>query len=191
MKLYTSQTSPLRIAEISIPNINGKIGLTLCPGKKGPSAQRHTWARDLEADLSAIVAWRAKSIVSLLESNEFEMLGVNGLGLAIKQRGIDWYHVEIMDGQRPDGRFLNRWPALSATLASQLRCDERVLIHCRGGLGRTGTVAAILLVDLNVDVNSAIAMVRAARPGAIETLDQEAFVGEYAGVAATTSLAGR
>ena len=45
--------------------------------------------------------------------------------------------------------------------------------HCRGGLGRAGMISARLLVESGVEPEVAIAKVRAARPGAIETREQE------------------
>lgn len=45
-----------------------------------------------------------------------------------------------------------------------------------GGLGRTGTIAAMLLVEFGSKPGDAITAVRAARAGAIETVEQENFV---------------
>jgi ADP-ribosyl-[dinitrogen reductase] hydrolase len=53
---------------------------------------------------------------------------------------------------------------------------RHVLLHCMGGLGRSGMVAARLLVELGEEPRTAIQRVRAARPGAIETAAQEAYV---------------
>ena len=53
---------------------------------------------------------------------------------------------------------------------------EDVYVHCKGGLGRAGTIAARLLVELGVSPKQAIADVRAARPGAIQTREQERYV---------------
>jgi ADP-ribosyl-[dinitrogen reductase] hydrolase len=57
-----------------------------------------------------------------------------------------------------------------------LQTGGSVLIHCRGGLGRTGTIAARLLVELGWQPRAAIEAVRGARPGAIETPQQERHV---------------
>ena len=55
------------------------------------------------------------------------------------------------------------------------------MVHCRGGLGRTGTVAACVLIALHrYSANEAIAAVRAARKGTVQTSEQEDFVRLFA-----------
>jgi protein-tyrosine phosphatase len=76
----------------------------------------------------------------------------------------------------PDARFEQAWDVAGEELRSILRRGSDVLVHCRGGLGRAGTIAARLLVELGVEPAAAIANVRAVRPGTIETSDQEKFV---------------
>ena len=57
-----------------------------------------------------------------------------------------------------------------------LQNGEDVLVHCRGGLGRAGTIGARLLVELGMEPVKAIQQIRAVRPGAIETKAQENHV---------------
>ena len=57
-----------------------------------------------------------------------------------------------------------------------LREGRNILVHCRGGLGRAGTIAARLLIEIGIDPKIAISEVRAVRPGAIETVEQEKYV---------------
>ena len=47
-----------------------------------------------------------------------------------------------------------------------------MVVHCRGGLGRSGLVAASVLVALGHPSGEAIRIVRVAREGALETPDQ-------------------
>lgn len=56
------------------------------------------------------------------------------------------------------------------------------MVHCKGGLGRAGTIAARLLVELGTDPSDAISKVRGVRTGAIETSAQERYVLSHAPV---------
>lgn len=62
--------------------------------------------------------------------------------------------------------------------ARDLMDGSRIVVHCKGGLGRAGTVACLLLygVQMAKNAHEAMAIVRAVRPRAIETPAQEAFL---------------
>jgi protein-tyrosine phosphatase len=64
---------------------------------------------------------------------------------------------------------------LTAAVAGALLAGESVLIHCAGGNGRTGLVAACVLQALGVDQDEAVAVVRAAG-SQTENAEQKAFV---------------
>jgi ADP-ribosyl-[dinitrogen reductase] hydrolase len=171
--MKTSLTDPLRIAEISPSGATGVIGLTLCPGKKDQDAG---WDRDLDIDVSAIRAWGAEVVVSLIETSEFELLKVKDLPRTVEERGMRWVHLPIVDVSVPNRKFEAQWIAAGAELRGVVRCGGRVLVHCRGGLGRAGTITARLLVELGADPNEAIRAVRHVRHGATETREQERHV---------------
>ena len=84
----------------------------------------------------------------------------------------------IADLNAPGPEFEVGWPGV-AQLRRSVGDGGRVLIHCRGGLGRAETVAACLLVDLGAKPRDAVKRVRAARPNAIETAEQERYVLSY------------
>jgi ADP-ribosylglycohydrolase/protein-tyrosine phosphatase len=170
----TSETDPLQIAEVSAGA--GVVGITLCPGKQGDSVFGAGWARDLEADIEVIRSWGAAAVVTLIEDHEFDLLGVEALPAAVTAAGIEWHHLPITDVSVPDQRFELRWPLAWSRLRPRLATGERVLVHCRGGLGRAGMIASRLLVEFGAAPEVAIATVRTARPGAIETAAQETWV---------------
>ena len=101
----------------------------------------------------------------------------------LQKRGIEWHHLPIVDVKPPGAEFEAAWRTSGPRLLELLRSGLRVLVHCRGGLGRAGTVSARLLVELGVAPVEAIRQVRRARPGAIETPAQERYVLELDGAA--------
>ena len=170
----TSITHPLRIDDL--PLGNGRLGITFCPGKKGDSVFGAAWDRDLDLDMDAIKGWGASAVLSLIEDHEFEMLGVAKLGEAVKGRGIEWVHFPIRDLDTPTDEVMVTWAAISAQLNAILERGGRVLVHCRGGRGRAGTIAALMLIERGWSAPQAISDVRAVRPGAIETEEQERWL---------------
>ena len=175
MSTRTSITDPLRIATLDLPT-GGRIGVTFCPGKCDDSARTGSWSRDLEVDLRAIVSWGASTLVTLIETHEFHSLRVPSLGASAQAQGLVWHHLPIRDVSAPDASFEHAWKSVGAELRQRLRRGESLVVHCRGGLGRAGTVAARLLVELGEAPAEALERVRAVRPGAVETPAQERCV---------------
>ena len=180
--MRTSITHPLEIASVRASPVMGRIGLTLCPGKQQRGAATGAWARDLGADLDAIAEWGAVAVVTLLEEAEMKRLGVENLGTEVAARGMEWWHFPIKDGGVLDEKQSTPWwLTCYYHLLPILRDGFDVLIHCKGGLGRAGMIAGDLLVQLGLDSEAAVDLVRAARPGAIENREQEVHVMQLRG----------
>jgi len=172
----TSQTHPLQIAEVRMSPAYGRIGITFCPGKQDSMASTGAWARDLATDIEAIAAWGARLVLSLVESLELRQLKVPGLGAEVERQGMQWRHLPIADYSVPGKRFEESWLTEGRHIRQVLRAGGDVLVHCKGGLGRAGMIATRLLVELGMPPDDAIAAVRRARPGAIETPAQLGLV---------------
>jgi ADP-ribosyl-[dinitrogen reductase] hydrolase len=154
-----------------VPLSKGVVGLMRCPG-----GGQHA----LEGDISLIRDWGADLVITLMESEELARLGLNRLGAAFAAHGLRQCHLPIRDFDVPGAETLALWRALSPDVHTLLERDGRVLIHCRGGLGRSGTMAALVLIEHGIPVDQAINQIRAARPGAIETPAQEAWLATQA-----------
>lgn len=172
----TSHSHPLQIAEVRASPAHGRIGITFCPGKHDQWAATGAWARDLGVDLDAIAAWGARLVLTLVEPAELTALRVPQLGHEVHGRGMAWMHLPIADFSTPCQDFERKWESRGPQIRSLLRAGEDMVVHCKGGLGRAGMIAARLLVELGMDPEQAIKDVRRARKGAIETTSQLALV---------------
>ena len=172
MNWKTSETHPLRIAEITLTE-SQKLGLSFCPGKTQPNAMSGPWKRDLGIDLARIQSEGYDVVVTLIEEHEFRELQVEGMrNNAVKDAEMRWIWTPVRDGGVPtdtnnDG--LNS--ALEAIFAG-----DSVFVHCKGGLGRAGTVTAWLLTHLGRSGHDAIMEVRSVRDKAVENPHQERWV---------------
>jgi protein-tyrosine phosphatase len=176
MTARTSETHPLEIAAVQASLAHGRIGITFCPGKHDSTAMTGAWARDLSADVDVIARWGASLVLTLVEPAELQALKVLGLGAAVRSRGMHWRHLPIADYSVPTPEFEKQWDAHGEEIRVLLRSRQDIIVHCKGGLGRAGMIAARLLVELGVPPEQAIREVRRARKGAIETSAQEDLV---------------
>lgn len=136
----------------------GRLGISPLPGR----------FNDLLADVAAIARWDPQVVVSMTEQTEMAQHGAGHLGEALAQAGIAWHHLPIPDFSGPTAQAAAAWPALSARLHAVLDAGGGVLVHCRGGYGRSGMAVLRLLVERGEAPEAALSRLRAARPGAVE-----------------------
>ena len=125
-------------------------------------------------------AWCCQCLITLMELHELIDYQVQDLGeRALAQYGESgWLHLPITDCSTPDSAWEAQWQTCRGSIHDRLDRGERVVIHCLGGLGRTGVVASRLLIERGMQPQQALEEVRAARPGTVETLGQERYVQE-------------
>ena len=148
----------------------GRVMISCCPGR---TDMDHV----LPLDIDALKRAGAAAVVTLTEHEELEELEVPGLGQAVREAGMEWFNLPITDYGAPDLAWEQRWLHHGKQVRAILRGGGNVHMHCRGGCGRSGMLAAAMLVELGVcDAEEAIKRTRLARPCAIETDDQEEYV---------------
>ena len=146
----------------------GQVGLTIFPGRKD-------WGRNLESDLDELHRFGVQGILCLVTPDEFKRYGVPKLLEIYRNGGFQVLHLPIRDGGIPTEEQLLQGADWLDGLVSQGKC---VAIHCVGGLGRSGLMAASwLTLRRGVTPQEAIDLVRKVRsPRAIETSVQEKFI---------------
>jgi ADP-ribosyl-[dinitrogen reductase] hydrolase len=154
----------------------GRLGLTHAPGRWSPGRHTDSDVR-LREDLEIIARDHgARMLVTLVERNELVQLG--NLRREARRAGLRWLHFPIPDMWIPSDVAATR--RLVDRMLDALERGENVVVHCWGGLGRAGTIAACCLVAHGCEPRRAIALVRSARPGAVQSIQQELFVRQFA-----------
>jgi protein-tyrosine phosphatase len=157
-------SEPFVIATLLLP-AGGRIGLCRLPGRSG----------NLVRDISVIRDWKPAIVVSMTGIAEMMEFGAGDLSTLLGEAGIIWRHFPVVDFSVPEVEMLPQWATLSAALHARLDVGERVLLHCLGGLGRSGMIALRLLVERGERADAALARLRMVRPGAVETEEQEVW----------------
>ncbi len=175
----TSDSHPLRIDTLVYPKsdtTSGLVGLTFCPGKITQGLYGGYWQRDLDKDIQIIQQWQTDTVITLMEAHEFEELGVPQFVQVMNSQPFEWLHLPIPDMNPPSSDFKDAWMKAGPTIHQKLQRGKRILLHCRGGLGRTGLLAAQILIESGMLATQAIQRVRAARDRTIETFGQEEYL---------------
>jgi len=138
------------------------------------------WDRDLEADLDRLKELGATTLVPLVEDDELVYLKIPTLVEAAQKRGLEVKRFPFHDGGVP--KDMKKTVEFINEICDRFKKGERIVMHCNGGLGRAGTMAACVRMALGLDADSetAIQSVRKARgPRAIENKSQEEFIGKF------------
>lgn len=166
---------------IDATKFSGKIILTSFPGlNKNGNFEAHLF----NSQLNIFTKNNCSSITSFVEDKEFEKLCNKKYFVEkIYKNNLKWYHLPITDLSAPNSDFKYKWETTKVLLKNELIDGQNIIFHCRGGKGRAGTIAAILLIDFGMNKKEAIELVRSRRSGAIETKKQEDFIFAYRPVA--------
>ena len=148
------------------------------PGKLALAARPRggDWLEDEAA------GWRSTGIdtvLSLLTPEEEQDLDLKNEAREMKKAGMKFLSFPIPDRRVP--RSESEVAGTLEKLDADLSAGKNVAIHCRQGVGRTGLVAACLLIKKGLSAGAAVDNVSAAREVAIpETPEQRRWIDQYA-----------
>jgi protein-tyrosine phosphatase len=132
----------------------------------------------LKGALSEIARSGVQTLVSLLEPDEADWLGLAEEGALAGQLGMNFISYPIQDVHVPAN--VQTFRNFVSGLADHLRAGERIGMHCRGSVGRAPLTAACTLIHLGWDAKDALAAIRAARGYEIpDTTEQLRWILNY------------
>ncbi|MDQ2094029.1 phosphatase domain-containing protein [Rhodalgimonas zhirmunskyi] len=146
----------------ALPVGGGTLALASLPGRDG----------DYRGDLGVFREWQPGIILSLVTEAEMAEVGGDTLGNDIQSMASRWYHLPVKDYGTPGPEFMAHWDEASRNVRRALKGGGRVIVHCKGGCGRSGMVALRLMVECGEDRFAALNRLRALRDCAVETKGQ-------------------
>jgi len=104
----------LIIDTVEVPGASGMIGMCACPGGRRAHNLDFDPALDLARDLEAIERFGARTLVTLMEERELDMLGVHTLPLEARRGGLQVKDASsaaprTAGSRRPPLRFPRAW----------------------------------------------------------------------------------
>ena len=127
------------------------LAIVLCP----------PGGKALKDELRRIARSGVQTLVSLLEPEEADWLGLGEEGPLAEKLGMNFLSYPIQDVSVPASVAAFR--KFVSGLANRLRGGERIAMHCRGSIGRSPLTAACTLIHLGWNVKDALAAIEVAR----------------------------
>ena len=119
------------------------------------------------------------TVLSLLEQQEQQELDLQNEADEVRRQGLEFVSLPIPDRHVPRSEVALAQPL--EKLDRTLREGRNVLIHCRQGVGRSGLIAACLLVKKGMSPGAAIEKISAVRGVRVpETEEQREWIDHYA-----------
>jgi protein-tyrosine phosphatase len=178
--MMTSTTHPIRVDWLPSSAVGpGLVGLTFAPGKKAPPGiyGGAPSNRDLTLDLRRLrEEYGVTTLACLLEDHEFVSLRIEDYFDVAAGVGLSVLRFPIPDAGIP--RPGADTQAFVRSIDERFESGQRVVIHCRGGLGRAGTIGALWLRHRGRAAELALREVSDARKSSYcpETIEQKEFV---------------
>ena len=128
------------------------------------------------------------AVLSLLTPEEELELDLSDEAADARAQGMEFFSFSIPDRQVPKSEA--KLAEALEKVGAALSVGKNVVVHCRQGVGRSGLVAACLLVRNGLSPGAAVEMVSAARGTSVpETPEQRDWIEHYA--AAFTKMKAR
>ncbi len=140
---------------------------TPCPGTKETSV--------LDA-LTALKAAGADAVITMMTMPELMGHGTDTIPDVCKTLGISWFHLPVEDSCAPEAPFEQAYAAVKDELSALMNAGKTVVIHCHGGSGRTGMMAAILMLAAGYGSETVRAKIQSIRPKSLKSAVQVAYL---------------
>lgn len=159
----------MKALELAALNVaEGTLAIASLPGRGG----------DLAGDLAQFRDFKPSLVLTMVTEAELLEVGAHHFGTDIQTLGSRWAHLPVNDFGIPSAETVARWSDVSKSARAALAGGGRVIIHCKGGCGRSGMAALRLMIEAGEAPDAALKRLRAVRPCAVETAQQLSWATE-------------
>lgn len=131
----------------------------------------------LEEDIIHFKSQDVTTLVSLLTKNEVFELGLKEEQILCEKHFIDFVSFPLEDRSVPNEIQTKELKELARQLTQKINQNEKVIVHCRGGIGRAGMLCAAILIEQGIRKDEVIEKISKARGVSIpDTEEQEKWI---------------
>lgn len=140
-----------------------------------PNADEH-----LEEDIIHFKNQNVTTLVSLLTQNETFELELEKEKELCEKHSIHFISFPLKDRSVPSETQTSKLKELARELAQKISQNQKVIVHCRGGIGRAGMICAAILIEQGVRKDKVIEKISTARGVSIpDTEEQKKWIMGY------------
>ncbi len=150
--------------------VKAALIFTPCPGTQGSP---------IDEALADLKAAGADALVTVMPEGELADNNASNIEQLCQEAGLVWFHLPVADDAAPGEDFESRWVESQAEISRRLSEGQRIAIHCKGGSGRTGLIAASLLISQGLPLEAATQQVQALRPKALQHPVHQAWIKQF------------
>ena len=160
---------------------NAILGMCRAPGRNYLETNAKLKHENLISDVANFKKQGVNVVICLLNKYELRYIGIDLQTYQdqCKIHNIEFMLFPIVEMAPPEQSPQEIDDKLLTQLCQKIQKREKMIIHCRGGVGRAGTIVALILLKMGLFENSktAIEYLRKVRhPKCVESYRQEQYV---------------
>lgn len=147
-----------------------KLVLTPCPGSKGVG---------LAASITILKEAGANMLLTLMFDDDMVNNNITALPMLCEENNMAWLQLPIVDDGVPCEVFDLQWHEYIDAILKVIHNKGTITIHCKGGYGRTGLVAGLILLCHGLTADQAMKKVQNVRPDSLKNEQQLTYFNSF------------
>jgi len=161
---------PVHPFDIITLNNGAKLILTPCPGSKEAS---------LESSIEVLKQAGTNMMLTLMFDGDMINNNISTLPLLCEKNNIAWLQLPIVDDDVPCEIFECLWHKNIEAILGVINNQGAIIIHCKGGYGRTGLVASLILLCYGLTAKQAMRKVQGVRHNSLKNERQLIYFNSF------------